>query len=109
MEKVFISYRRDDSADIAGRIYDRLADHFGRDAIFKDVDSIPLGVDFKKYLEGVVSQCVVELVVIGKTWLTAADDKGKRRLDNHPISCVLRLKLPSTGIFQSFPCWYKEQ
>jgi hypothetical protein len=47
---IFISYRRDDTADVAGRIYDRLIQHFGEDLIFKDVDSIPLGVNFRKYL-----------------------------------------------------------
>ena len=43
---IFISYRRDDSADITGRIYDRLVQHFSRDTVFKDVDSIPLGSIF---------------------------------------------------------------
>ncbi|MEP7285741.1 MAG: SUMF1/EgtB/PvdO family nonheme iron enzyme [Chloroflexota bacterium] len=69
MTKIFISYRRDDSADVAGRIYDRLVAKFGKDAVFKDVDSIPFGVNFKKHLEGVVQQCAVELVIIGKQWL----------------------------------------
>ena len=46
MSKIFISYRREDSADTCGRIYDRLRDRFGKDAVFKDVDSIPLGVSF---------------------------------------------------------------
>jgi hypothetical protein len=44
---IFISYRRDDSADVAGRIYDRLVDSFGEDLVFKDVDNIPFGMDFK--------------------------------------------------------------
>ncbi|HEX2992222.1 MAG TPA: hypothetical protein VHO49_16160, partial [Anaerolineales bacterium] len=38
---IFLSYRRSDSADITGRIYDRLVDDLGRSPIFKDVDSIP--------------------------------------------------------------------
>jgi hypothetical protein len=54
---IFISYRRSDSADITGRIYDRLVEEFGRDAIFKDVDSIPLGMDFKVYLDRMVREC----------------------------------------------------
>lgn len=48
MPKIFISYRRVDSEDVAGRIYDRLVQHFGHDAIFKDVDDIPFGVDFRR-------------------------------------------------------------
>src|SRR5262249_51178840 len=47
---IFISYRRQDSADITGRIYDRLTQHFGRRIVFRDVDSIPIGADFRKHL-----------------------------------------------------------
>lgn len=77
---IFISYRREDTADISGRIYDRLVQRFGPKAIFKDVDSIPLGVDFKQYLEKQVEQCNVLLAVIGKSWLRKRT--GKRRLDD---------------------------
>jgi hypothetical protein len=80
--KIFISYRREDSADISGRIYDRLADHFGDAAVFKDVDDIPLGVNFKTYLNDTVKQCAVELVVIGPQWLDVTDRSGRRRLDD---------------------------
>ena len=78
---VFISYRREDSADITGRIYDRLVQHFGRDVIFKDVDSIPLGVDFRQHLAKALGDCGLLLAVIGRGWLTATTDSGKRRLD----------------------------
>ena len=54
---VFICYRREDSADIAGRIYDRLAARFGREHVFKDVDSVPLGVDFRTHIEQMVGRC----------------------------------------------------
>ncbi len=67
---IFISYRRDDSASDTGRIYDRLVQEFGRDRVFKDVDSIPLGVDFAQHIDQAVGCCQVLLVVIGKTWLT---------------------------------------
>ena len=79
---IFLSYRRSDSADITGRIYDRLVDDFGRDPIFKDVDSIPLGVDFKEYLDQKVSECRVLLAVIGDRWVDARDAAGKKRLDD---------------------------
>lgn len=82
MPKIFISYRRSDSEDVAGRIYDRLADHFGSDSIFKDVDDIPFGVDFRDYLNASLDQCQVVLAVIGKTWLNTTDASGQRRLDN---------------------------
>jgi oligopeptide transport system substrate-binding protein len=80
--KLFICYRRSDSADIAGRLYDRLASHFGRDAIFKDVDSIPLGIDFRVHVEGTLKQCNVVLVIIGRHWLETTTAEGTRRLDD---------------------------
>jgi len=80
---IFISYRRSDSQDVTGRIYDRLISHFGKDAVFKDVDSIPFGVDFRKYLGDIVGRCSVLLVVIGDQWVQAMDNPiGNRRLDN---------------------------
>jgi len=82
MTKVFISYRREDSKKDAGRIYDRFVNAFGRNNIFKDVDSIPLGSDFRGELIEAVSQCNVLLAIIGQKWLPAADQDGKRRLDN---------------------------
>ena len=78
--KVFISYRRDDSADVAGRIYDKLVDRFGAEQIFKDVDSIPIGVDFRKHLQRHVAECDVLLAIIGDRWLGAGG--ATRRLDD---------------------------
>jgi WD40 repeat protein len=80
--KVFISYRRDDSAGQAGRIQDRLEREFGRDLLFMDVDAIPLGMNFVKVLHEEVAKCGVLLAVIGPNWLDARDEDGNRRLDN---------------------------
>lgn len=83
MAKIFISYRRADSETIVGRIYDRLISRFGTEAIFKDVDSIPLGLDFKQYVGSVIRQCGVALVIIGPRWLGITDSQtGRRRLDD---------------------------
>jgi len=43
---VFISYRRQDGADVFGRIYDRLTAEYGKKYIFKDVDDIPFGIGY---------------------------------------------------------------
>lgn len=97
---IFISYRRSDSIAETGRMYDRLATEFGRDHVFKDVDSIPFGVDFAEYLDQAVSQCQVVLVIIGRTWLTVAEPDGTRRLDNPDdfvrieVESALRRKIP---------------
>ncbi|MBL8103559.1 MAG: toll/interleukin-1 receptor domain-containing protein [Anaerolineales bacterium] len=78
----FISYRRADSSDIVGRIYDHLVEAFGDEPIFKDVDDIPLGVDFKEFLDQKVSECTVLLAVIGDRWVDLKDAAGSRRLDD---------------------------
>src|SRR5262252_1812774 len=79
---IFISYRRQDSGDATGRIYDRLVQHYGREAIFKDVDSIPLGADFRGALDKAVGQCNLLLAVIGRQWLSSQNESGARRLDD---------------------------
>lgn len=79
---VFISYRRADSADVTGRIYDRLLAHFGKESIFKDVDSIPLGVDFRQHLSSAVGDCRVLLAIIGKDWLGTETGSAQRRIDD---------------------------
>lgn len=81
-KSVFISYRRCTSIDITGRIYDRLATHFGENRVFKDVDSIPFGVNFRNHLEREVSLCPVLLVVIDPDWLAVADERGRSKLAN---------------------------
>lgn len=82
MPRIFISYRRADSRKDVGRIYDRLVDAFGKENIFKDVDSIPLGKDFREVLREAVAQCDVLLAIIGRHWLDIKDENGNRRLDD---------------------------
>lgn len=82
MRKVFISYRREDSQDVTGRIYDRLVEYFSADGVFKDVDNIPLGSDFRAVLDAAVGQAAAVLVVIGPTWASCIDQDGRRRLDS---------------------------
>jgi CHAT domain len=44
--RIFISYRRQETAWPAGRLYDVLAEHFPPEQILKDVDNIDPGDDF---------------------------------------------------------------
>ncbi|WP_430931653.1 toll/interleukin-1 receptor domain-containing protein [Saccharicrinis sp. 156] len=91
--KIFLSYRRDDSSDITGRIYDRLVQHFGDGNIFKDVDSIPLGADFRDHLDSAVSKCHFFLAIVGPDWLYARDDDSTSYLNNP--SDFVRIELES--------------
>jgi hypothetical protein len=84
---VFISYRREDSSGIAGRIYDRLVHRLGRDRVFFDVDDLSPGVDFEKILSQKVSACDSLVAIIGKYWLTTVDESGQRRLES-PLDFV---------------------
>jgi len=80
MTSICLSYRRSESADVAGRIYDRLVAEFSRDEVFKDVDSIPISVPFPKYLKETLEKTRAVVVVIGPTWATAAGDNDMPRL-----------------------------
>ena len=80
--KIFISYRRDDSAYPAHAIYDTLASHFGASSVVFDVKTIPIGADFRTYLNDAVSSCNVLLAVIGDNWTHARMGNGRRRIDD---------------------------
>lgn len=77
---VFVSYRREDAAGHAGRLFDALCERFGESAVFMDVDLEP-GVEFWKRIHEVIAGCSVILVVIGERWASIARD-GRRRLDD---------------------------
>jgi hypothetical protein len=80
--RIFISYRREETAYPAGWLYDRLADHYGGGQVFKDIDSIQLGDDFVEVITRAVGSCDVLLALIGDEWLTVTDEHGRRRLDD---------------------------
>ena len=82
MGGIFISYRREDSIAYAGRLYDHLADQFGEDRIFMDIDTMKVGLDFVEQIEKAVHDCDLLIAVIGKTWVQIKDEEGHRRLDN---------------------------
>jgi TIR domain len=79
---IFISYRRQDTGDFAGRLYDRLTHRFGQERVFIDVDAIEPGVDFAEAINQAVDTCEVLLAVIGPGWVTATSSDGRRRLDD---------------------------
>jgi hypothetical protein len=78
-KSIFMNYRRDDSEDVVGRMYDRLTAEFGKGGVFKDVEDILPGVDFRRVLEHEVANTDVLLAVIGPDWLNRVN---KRRLND---------------------------
>ena len=85
--RIFINYRREDTAGYAGRLYDALATRFGDSNVFMDIDKIEPGLDFTEVIDHAVGSSDVVIALIGRRWLDAADAAGRRRLDN-PLDFV---------------------
>ncbi|MEO0816213.1 MAG: toll/interleukin-1 receptor domain-containing protein [Pseudomonadota bacterium] len=103
MARIFISYRREDSQYQADRLRQTIAPFVTdpQTEIFVDVDNIPPGVDFVKFLDERVGQCEVLLALIGRGWLSATNPStGMRRLDEptdfvrEEIAAALRRNIP---------------
>lgn len=75
---IFISYRREDSQHLAGRLRDRLIQEYSPSRVFFDIDSIEPGLDFAEAIERAVAGCDLQLVLIGTRWLIASDVNGRR-------------------------------
>jgi hypothetical protein len=77
--KLFINYRREDTRHAAGRLYDRLIQHFGEHQVVMDIDQIEPGEDFVEVINRKVGSCDAAVVAIGPIgWVRP----GKRRLDD---------------------------
>jgi curved DNA-binding protein CbpA len=82
VKMIFLCYRREDSAGHAGRLFDRLSARFGGDRVFMDVSTIEPGEDFVDAIQRTVGACDVQLVLIGRRWLTVTDEYRRPRLEN---------------------------
>ena len=82
MHGIFLSYRRQDSSSDAQRIYERLAERFGDELVFLDVEDIPLGDDFVDSITTALERAAYVLIAIGPQWLLVTDENGARRLDD---------------------------
>ena len=56
---------------MAGRIRDRLADRYGDEAIFIDIDNIPFGKDFRVHISEAIVQSDILSVIVGQRWVGA--------------------------------------
>lgn len=100
MSKVFISYRRKDSMDITGRIYDRLCLEYGKKNVFKDVHNISYGVDFRDAIREAIDQCDVMLVVLGDEWSNGLGKEGNLKL--HTENDYVRIEIEA-GLKKGIP------
>jgi len=89
---IAISYRRQDSSPVAGRLYDRLQAEFGKGSVFMDFDSIPYGVDFREHIKQTLKRAKVVVAIIGPEW-AGGRGTANRRIDD-PTDFV-RLEIAS--------------
>ena len=78
---IAISYRREDSTPVAGRLHDRLRAEFGKENVFMDFDSIPYGVDFREHIKATLERADVVVAVVGPHWL-GGQKEAARRIDD---------------------------
>jgi hypothetical protein len=103
--EIFLCYRRDDTEDATHRLHRDLIDTFGSHAVFIDIDSVPLGIDFVEHVQTQLTSCRAVVVMIGKSWLDIRDQRGKRRLENPgdhvraEIAAALKLQVPVIPVF----------
>lgn len=83
MPRIFISYRRSDSRKFTRKLYDALSRQFSGqgDHVFRDLDNMPFGGDFRTHIQTYICQCDSLLAVIGDKWLDAKKEE-RRRLDD---------------------------
>ena len=78
-KEIFISYRRADSAGFTISMYQTLKQRFGA-RVFKDIEDIAAGRDFREVIHENLLSSKVVLVVIGRQWLSLTDEAGKQRI-----------------------------
>jgi hypothetical protein len=78
---VFISYRRDDTQDLAGRLADRLRTIREIREVFLDVEAIAPGADFARRIRDALARDPVCLLLLGNNWRGARQTAGDRILD----------------------------
>lgn len=79
--RIFVSYRREDAEQAAGRLAADLRNDFPHDRVFEDIASIEPGRDFVDALHEGLDSCAAMVVVMGPAWLSLTDPQGRRRID----------------------------
>ncbi len=99
MPSIIISYRRQDSDAIAGRIRDKLVSHYGDDSVFMDIDSIPFGIDFREHVKTALQKNDILVAVIGPGWFGSG---GANRIRIHEETDPVRIEV-ETALMRGIP------
>ena len=100
MPKIAISYRRADSEAMTGRIFDRLIAHYGKEAIFRDIDDIPPGIDFRVHINQTLLKTHILLAIVGPQWVGMSSDGSADRIQEETdpvrveVETALRRRVP---------------
>lgn len=99
MTKIFISHRRKDKGYAARGINDALSRKFGKLNVYFDLDSILVGLDWRKQIDEMVAKCDVMIVVIGDDWLEVRESGRSRLADeddlvHFEVSTALKRDIP---------------
>lgn len=93
MPRITISYRREDSGIITGRIFDRLVARYGREAIFRDIDNVPIGVDFRQHIDSTLGATDVLLAIVGPQWVGPRESGSRIQNRTDPVRVELETAL----------------
>ena len=98
LDMIFISYRRQDSSDVVGRLYDKLLGVITSHQIFRDIDSITPGAEFSEVILRKLEESRVVLVVIGPNWLSSLYARKDDQIDYVRTEVALSLSLESQAV-----------
>ena len=101
--RVFISYRRQDTAAAVAHLHHSLGQLLGEDKIFRDVHTIQPGQDFETVIQEAIRTTSVCLAVIGPSWLTVKGKSGQRRLDERNDYVRREIELALRGGVEVIP------
>jgi len=76
VSRIFINYRREDTAPNASRIYEWLSERYGDEQVFMDVDTIEPGLDWMQAIDRAVGSADLVLALIGTDWLNEFERRG---------------------------------
>jgi hypothetical protein len=92
---------------MAGRIFDRLVQHFGKTNLFIDIDNVPFGVDFRKHIDDALKTSDLLVAIIGHNWLGSKDGNTARIMNAaEPVRVELETALGAISSF--YPCCWTE-
>ncbi|MET0842114.1 MAG: toll/interleukin-1 receptor domain-containing protein [Methyloceanibacter sp.] len=90
--KIIVSYRRTEAA-MAGRIFDRLVQRFGKKSLFIDIDNIPFGGDFRRHIDDALKSSDLLIALVGPRWAGGEGKDAKITREADPVRVEIETAL----------------